>query len=763
MNRYLAVIVAILMLLTGLGAVFHAPAGTGPSASGQDKTIPSPMKIVNAVMVPNTTGVQSMGAFKGDINVMITFNFSHQLALRNFLNNLSNPLSPQYHRYISAGEFDHLYGPSSSFYNGAVSYFNSLGSVRVETFSDHVSIDITGSASYFNTAFHTNLTKYGTESHWYYSTPSLPELPSWIAGGVSDVIGFSNYSSPSLELGGYPGHNSVTTAAPTKSFGYPVPVNYNSNTQLVWGSDFQVAYNEQNLLNSVFPTNISIATILWSGNDSSGMTAPFYPQDVYTYFNDTLPSGQPTPRVYGVPLDGAPSPGISAAYDTTSSAFENTLDIEMVGSAAPGSSIYNVYTPHNTYSALDQCFAYIMNANKTTNPGLASVSVISNSWYSGSHNDTTWNSYLVEAQARGVTVLAASGDSGDNSSSSKYLGSDASYPGTSAFNSYGMVSVGGSNVVLDTAQNQQTFLTITNQSAWYVEGPSQVDKTTIGTQGGIELNITEPVWQLNSVANNVLQGRGRGVPDIGAVANNTIMYITVYSNGQFTSYYDNPYFYIAWGTSIASPLEAGIIGEMNAYLQHEGRGLLGFIDPVFYKLGNLQYGTAQGTVINSNHTFLNPFYDVLYGHNSKYFAQYGYSLLTGLGSINAYNMTMDILNNFTSITVYTISINLIIDSQQSITGIYINGVELPWKQTDFSIFLTNGTYLYNVTLLKGSVNTYSNGTIIVNGSSATYTLKLTNQTVIPNSSFLSGYYIYFVLAVMLLVILMISLAMRRKK
>lgn len=758
MNKFTIYLTAFLVLTVGLTGVFIGPFNGQLNLSSAAATGNLDLKTVYASMLPNVTGDNSLGDFTGQINVMITFNLSNQSSLLEFLNNLSTPNSPQYHKYLSASAFDHKYGPSGVFYYNAVNYFLSIGNVKVYTFSDHLSIYLSGGASYFNNAFHTKLSKYSMGRSWFYSVSSLPELPSWVAGNVKNVVGLSNYTKPTIQAGSAIISGGISTASPTMTYGHPAPVSYNG-IQFVWGSDFQVAYNEQSLLNSVYPKNVSIATILWSGSDNNGNVAPFYPKDVYTYLNDTLGSGQPIPKIYGVPLDGAPSPGISATHDFTSAAFENTLDLEMAGSTAPGSNLYNVYTPNNSFASLDQCLAYIINANSTINPGLANVSVISNSWYSGHYSDLTWNQYLQEAQARGITVLASSGDSGDNTSSSKYLGADASFPGIASFNSYGMTSVGGSTVTLTTSQNQQTFLHISNQSAWYVPGPSQADKTSIGTQGGIDTNATEPTWQLNSVANNVIQGKGRGVPDIGAIANNTIMYMTV--NG--TSYYDNPSFYIAWGTSIASPLEAGTIAEMNAYMHLNGLPNMGFMNPSMYKLANLQYGTTQGVIQNSNHTFLKPFIDVLYGHNAKHNELFGYSLVTGLGTIDAYNMTMDLINNFTTINIYKITINIILGNSESITGVTLNGKQLPWTVTTFNLFLANGTYFYNITLKSQNGNSYSTGNFSVNGSSNNITLKLTNQTTIPTSPLMLNNPLLYFLALILVAILLISVLMRKKK
>ncbi|MGC8609401.1 MAG: hypothetical protein ACP5UV_05985, partial [Thermoplasmata archaeon] len=158
----------------------------------------------------------------------------------------------------------------------------------------------------------------------------------------------------------------------------------------------------------------------------------------------------------------------------------------------------------------------------------------------------------------------------------------------------------------------------------------------------------ETSWQLHSEANKILNAKGLGVPDISAIANNTIVYIT--ENG--TSYYANPNFFLFGGTSVASPVEAGIIAEIDAVLNHYNQSNLGYLNPLIYSMANKQVAPARTTSdtgfmptgsYNSTLPAL-PFYNVMYGRNHVYNATYGYNLVTGWGSIDAYNLSMYILN-----------------------------------------------------------------------------------------------------------------------
>ncbi len=627
--------------------------------------------------------------YLSDLSFMITFRYSNYTRLVSFLGNLSDPSSPQYGHYLTRGEFIHEFSPRASFYSRAVEYFASHGFSDITAYGDRVSIYMTGSAQLVENTLNVSVVRSGG----LYGPTSAPEVPEWMNTYTIGITGLTDRGSASLIGSGH----AVMAGSPgaKTASGYGTPINVNG-VQYIYGADMQVAYNEQKLLNMTIPKNAVEATILWSGyNKTTGTyTAPFYPQDVYEYYNASIPSGQPHAKVYGVPLNGAPAPGSSAQYDSSGAVFENTLDLEMMGSTAPGSSIYNVYANANSMSQLDANFAYILNPAHT--PGLNNVSVISNSWGSNDQNDTTWMTYLQESQARGITVLASSGDSGDNTNSKKYLGGPgyAEFPSSMAYNSFGVTAVGGTTVTL-----KQT-LKMSSQIAWYISAIDTTNGGPAGSTGGISSVFAEPDWQKTTQANTVIHGAGRATPDIAALANNTLVYIT--KNGK--SYYANPYFYYAWGTSVASPLVGGMIAAIDQYLIAHGMPALGFLNPRLYRLANEQYNTSTLTVP--------PFQDIVSGRNHVYNALVGYDLVTGLGSINAYNMT-----TYESVKKYQVTftesglpsgrkwyVNLTNGvSSSSITGsVYIN--------------VTNGTYTYLVSVVGAYGPSPPTGNFTVSGA-----------------------------------------------
>lgn len=576
-----------------------------------------------------------VGPYRGNMSVMVGFSLNNQPSLNSFLAEVSTPGSIDYHHYISRSVFTSRYSPDLGFYDRVLNYFDSFPGLVVRGYGDRLAISISGSSRMVSSAFHSSTDVYALGSHDFYEM-SDPGLPGWIVARTSYVAGLQNSTLPRVSLGGSLVPRGRVDFTPV-SGGYPAPLgNSILGPQYLWGSDMQRTYNVTGLINATTANASVVATIFWTSG-----TAPFYPADVMTYFNDTLPKGEPRPKVTAVPLDGAPLPGISAQNDTSGAVLENTLDLEMVGSLDPGASIYNVYTPSSSFAELDESFGYILNPGNST-PGLKNVSVISNSWYSGDRSDPIWNSYLEEAATRGITVVACSGDSGDNLSSPKYVGSAASFPGTDAGSSYGTLSVGGVTEMLNSVAGNSSYLSIERQQAWYSKESVDGKSGYVGTEGGISSFYGEPSWQVNSTANGVLKGRGRGVPDVSAVANDMIIFITVSG----VSYYDSPYFYYAWGTSVAAPIVSGIIADLDTFMLDHNGSRAGFIDPFLYNLSNIQYD-YMNTNISHFSDFRNPFVDVVNGSNALYSAGVGYDLATGLGTLDAGNLAYDMEYNIT--------------------------------------------------------------------------------------------------------------------
>lgn len=619
-------------------------------------------------------GAEATGALSGGpLPILVTFAYADPAGLGTLLVELQQSSSPEFGQYLTQAEFDREFGGSSEAYQAAIDYFASYGVEHVTTYADRASLTFDATPAEIDAAFHTRLGRFVQDTRSYFAPESEPELPAELASHVVGVQGLSNYSTLRIPVGvgaaglagpsgaGAPSSPGVAplssvNSTPCRSssgpfhcttvsnLSFPQPVGLLTSTGVVQGifpSDLQVTYDEINakgtgvLQRYGAPVGGSLATLLWSdpvntsrsfGAFCHGLTngtyaSDFYAPDVFNFYNYTLPAGEPKPHPYSVPITGAASyargkGGRSASCDSDGRVnLENTLDVDMAGSLAPGANIYQVFGQGNAPVTTDTDFADVLNPSASDGPGftpavvrgLENLSVISNSFDgNATTNDTGWYQDLEEAEARGISVLAGAGDTGQGT---------VQDPAGQSYDAFGDVAVGGT----DLSVNGTTLLR-TNETAWS------------GDTGGTSTLFPQPDWQTGSKdASSVIAsgGGGRGVPDIAAIANNTLISLTsggVLNNVTSAGTGSTPGPAVVDGTSIASPAEAAILLVIDHALYATHHLRLGFPDPLIYLWGQEEF---SGTLRSS------PFYDVTFGRNANFTAASGYDLVTGWGPIDA--------------------------------------------------------------------------------------------------------------------------------
>lgn len=634
---FISFFLVAIMIGSSSSLLFHTGSGANHAAERTPAVITSeagPNFLTgNYVVIPHSP-VSVAGAdgtpYNGTISLLVSFSLDNLTSLNILLSDIQNTSSTHYHRYITRTQFASDFSVSSRTYAEAALYFSSFSGLTVRKYSDRVSMEIRGPASIIGAAFNTSF----SARHGMYHAVSNPKLP----GGFGDKVSFVSGLSNSLVLhptilnasisNGSAGYSSILS-------GYPNP-DAHSGHQDVFGSDMQVAYDEQSLFNVSYASREVIANILWSGHNEGGRSvSAFYPPDISAYYNATMPFFEPRPHAHGVPIEGAVDPGISSSYDITGASLANTMGLEMAGSLAPGANLYDVYGPTPTYETVLSALAFVLNPNSSYSQ-LNNVSVISNTWVGPSYNSTVFSQYMKEAAARGITVVGSSGSSGGDPGSPANHGAaeNLQSPASMAYDSFGVTAVGGTNVTLGSQ------LQILNQNAWYMNTTSGM----IGSSGGVSANYPEPTWQNDSMANSVLNGAGRGVPDIAGIANNTVVFETVdgVSHDSMSSYYTG------YGTGIAASLYAGMIAETNAILHHFHQNNAGYLNPFIYSIADKQFKPyptptfSHGFELSGHYNAsagMEAFSDVYRGGNFLFGARYGYNLVTGWGSVNAYNFT----------------------------------------------------------------------------------------------------------------------------
>jgi subtilase family serine protease len=642
----LAVIAAGLVVATAIvaGHASAAPAQSSPAApSLATDAVPVPWGVGTAAMAPNATVLLSL-----------TLANPHSEELSGFLAAIENPASSQYRDYLSYTEFLNAFSPSPAATARVANALTQAGGQDVAASPDRLIVSARLPVGAVDALFGVRMvTLHGVEGGRAFTTIGTPKLPPSLAGLVAGIDGFSNAPDFRLDIPLAP-HGLVPVNGADRENEFIV----NNSTGEPWfiGSDFTQAFRANQLLpgpssiaNATYPRHVAIATLLASGYNVSGPnvenTPPWDPRVIDAYFNDTLAPGWPHSNLTGVNLTVAgipsPPPGYSPENDSSLDSFENSLDLEMAGSLAPGAPLYNFYfagsllNSATTDSDIAGFFVQDLSAALSYNYSSAGVrlGVVSCSFGISDLNDSGWNAELEEAAAMGVTVVAASGDQGNapTNLNAQRNSQWPLWPATAAFNTSGALSVGGVTIGMSGSPLgwfNGTELNVSYDAAaggiaqlstwWNTEGgPGDY----VGSEGGISTVNPEPDWQFRSAAQpnivnaTVQQGSsalGRAGPDIAFPANSTIAYVYANESG-------GVYFTLLQGTSIAAPAFAGFLADEVAVAHHA----FGFVNPEIYRMASY-FAAHPGPS--------NPFYDVRNGSNYFFGANPGWDATTGWGA-----------------------------------------------------------------------------------------------------------------------------------
>jgi hypothetical protein len=638
---------------------------------------------------------------------------------------------------------------------------------------------------------------------------SFEALPSALAGdaatngAIPAVSPISPHETP-LSPGGASNpfaSTTVTSNGLTNTYDQPVVLNLKGKTgtcdtndcgDFVQGSDLQVAYNETGVLQKYgYPVNATVAAVLWSDTTchadtgtcssdgyynyycstlTSGSAAwDFYMPDVTSFWKYSIPAGEPMPRAVSMPITGytyaypTGSNGYSASCDDAEAEGENTLDVDMLGSMAPGANVFQVFGGSSSSTAIDSVVADILSPTtaefSSTGPfdtaanvkDLTNVSVISNSWTTSGTLPAAFTTDLKTAQARGITVLGATGDSGTTLAPPAEIGA----------NTYGTVAVGGTTAAINTTTLLRGAPHLASASApyygvgrgeigWY-EPSGKVDgfTSTYGGTGGVASSTTyyRASWfnassDAQGVANAVRTGNYRAEPDVAAIANDTIVDLDAgpYSLN-FTCWISTACTAISSmavgttsgsaptvggtyfiGTSISTQVVGGEIATIDHALYAQHQGWLGFLDPAVYPMGQKQY---------QSDLTLKSFYDVTTytdagGLTAAYEAKVGYDLATGWGIIDAGNFTRNMLTypiTFTetglpSGTHWSITLTPQLgDASCTISGsVCTNAVTSSSTTTTIVFNDAFGSFTYKVNLVAGYAPVPTSGTVVQHGA-----------------------------------------------
>ncbi|HEY1221828.1 MAG TPA: protease pro-enzyme activation domain-containing protein [Bryobacteraceae bacterium] len=624
----------------------------------------------------------------GNITLMLRPSADRQAALEQLLAELQDPASPNYHNWLTPETYAERFGASAADLDQVAAWLRSQGFAVEYTARGRDFISFSGTASQVQAALHTEIHRYrvGAETHFANSTDL--SLPAAIEPMVAGVLGLHDFHprSPHKQL--LPNYTSTT------------------GTHLMAPQDFATIYD----LNPLYAYGYmgagqSIVIVGQSDID---------PSDIAT-FRKTL--GLPPTNIKMVPTGAYP--GVNPDDEG-----EADLDLEWAGAVAPDASLTFVYGDDATYSAF---YAIDNNLGPVISESFGLCEFL-----------VGWNRmglYYFEVEAQkgnvlGITWLASSGDSG---------AAGCDYQVTTA--TQGLAVILPSSIPEVTAVGGTEFnegstpywsgtnglyggsaLSYIPETAW--------NDTTISTPtggmiessgGGLSAIYKKPAWQTGP---GVPNDGARDVPDISLTSSALHdPYIIVFSGAT----------YAAGGTSASSPSFAGIVALLNQYLVQnkvQTKSGLGNINPKLYGMAaagtpGIFHDVTTGNNIVPCQAFT---LDCTTGHFG-YTAGVGYDLVTGLGSVDAYNLFtawggVPIISTTTTLTATPATILASASTVLTATVKAASGTTSPAGSITFA--------------LDG--NTLATATLSGSGGTASASITVTGGQLLATSNTVQAYY-----------------------
>jgi kumamolisin len=421
-------------------------------------------------------------------------------------------------KFITREGFGAKYGASPEDLDLVASFARTHDLTVIESSVPRRTLLVSGTAEQLSRAFAVDLDRYESSAGTYRGREGYVYVPNNLEGIVQGIFGLDN-----------------------RKMAKPLYARVVRPEQIITALTPPQVAGLYNFPSSLDATGQTIGLLEFGGGYNIG--------DIQRFFSELQMAG-PTPITVGV--DGATNaPG--NAQNPQHDDIEVTLDIDVAGSAAPGAGIVVYFAPATEQGWVDAATTAIHDV--VNKPSVLSISwgwpeLVPGGW-SRMGMDAVSLAFL-EAALLGVTVFAASGDDGsscDQNDNRAHVLYPASDPG---------VTICGGTSIAD------------------VSGSSFSEKTWPPTGGGISYNFPLPSWQNDVGVPLSVNGDGhvgRGTPDIAGNADPGSGYeLVVYGepNGPFG------------GTSAISPLYAGLVARINAYLGQP----IGYLNPFLYSLGN---------------------------------------------------------------------------------------------------------------------------------------------------------------------------------
>jgi subtilase family serine protease len=430
-----------------------------------------PRKFLHGHVPAAVAGLQAQGllAATNRLHLAIGLPLRNEAALDDLLNQLYDPASPNFRKYLTPEQFTEQFGPTESDYQKVIAFARANGLAVTGTYGNRVLLDVSATVDSIQKAFQVTLRVYQhpREPRTFFAPDVEPSVETDLP--ILDISGLDNFDLP------HPKNLKVT---PAIALANATPKSGSGSGGTYIGNDFRAAY----------VPGVSL--------DGTGQTVGLLEFD--GYYSSDITSYESQAGLANIPLQNV---AVNGGVGTPGSGnVEVALDIEMAISMATNLYAVVVFEAPN-----GSTFNSLLNTMVSSNQ----IKQLSCSWGGGGANASAENIFKNMA-AQGQSFFNASGDS------DAFVGS-VPFPSEST----NITQVGGTT--LNTTGPGGSYVSETVWNWGYDQG------SYVGTSGGISTTYAIPTWQQGiSMAANQGSTTMRNIPDVALTADN--VYVT-YGNG----------------------------------------------------------------------------------------------------------------------------------------------------------------------------------------------------------------------------------------
>jgi subtilase family serine protease len=511
--------------------------------------------------------------------------------------------SGRYHQWLTSRQVTRAYAPTRHQVAVVERYLRGQGFKVNSVAGNRAYVNVTGTVTQANRAFHVSLGTYRYRGHTYRGTATAPKLRGIAGNHIGSVAGLDTaaaYKPMHTKRHTTPADSSTPwdgvcgDFSTTKSLDFINPTQTKSFTGFIpctgyTGAQLQQAYGVDQLpADAGAGQTVAIVdaygspTILQDANKFSQVSG--LPALDSSNFQVVMPQGIGNKKE-------------SKAQDPLGWQAEVSIDVEAVHAMAPGAKIVLVVAPNN-YASLDEAVNWI-NIHHIAN-------IVTSSWGLpldlAAPGQASRDERIFEmAAAQGIGENFSTGDSGDEVQHTGNLSVDfpSSSPwvnavgGTSLFThsdgSYDAETGWGDTFYRLATCDQSSTIAGQLHCDVYNQDPSKVldEGFTGGAGGGLSNIWSAQPWQSSAISGANAAGYGtvgthRALPDVSMLADpETGMNIWITDQSVGDTAPEQEQF---GGTSLASPLFAGIMADVDQARAGVGDGPAGLASQYLYNL-----------------------------------------------------------------------------------------------------------------------------------------------------------------------------------